>query len=226
MSRPLNCSMCAYATPSEPRSASAYDVYPAEYSWREILGGLLEAEREAVAQAGMLQPHHRIATRSNVLVSAAGDPHLPEHLAGQCDAQAGAPALRFLADLSAQLDGFRAVDAVAKQSGSEGLAVVRALDAEVLAHRAQLRAPVAQPRVQQLGAGEEVLHDHGLASENVAYDEPRLACPREQREVVDDKRTRWHLGRLPKHVVHVQVHRARCGRLARQNGQRVGDETR
>src|SRR5205085_8317075 len=100
-----------------------------------------------------------------------------------------------------------------------------AVDAQVLAHPACLRAKVAQSLLQQVSAAKEVLHQHRFTAEQIPHHEPRLAAAGQQRIVFERERSRGYLRGLAQRIVDEKLDRARCARLAGERRNRLRDES-
>src|SRR5574340_1235762 len=109
------------------------------------------AQGDAVAQAAVLEAQQPLRAVAEIVAVAAGERGLSEHLPGQRDARAEAAAAGVRAQLAARLQGQRLVHAVAPQAGSEALAVVGAVDAEVAPYRARVRLQPRRARARSAG---------------------------------------------------------------------------
>ena len=124
-----------------------------------------DTQGESVLQAEMLGAEHPEAAGAVCFAAARGDGSLAEKLKRQAAAQAESRAAQITRGLGLRLYGQIVRDAVAKERGAETFAVIAAIDSEVLAHPARLRAKVAESRLEQICAGEKVLHEHGFPAE-------------------------------------------------------------
>src|SRR5438105_2154770 len=174
----------------------------------------------------MLGTEHPEPAGTDCLAPARGKGRLTEELAGQAHAEAKSRAPYLARGFRLRFHRHVVGDAVAEKPRAETFAVIGAVDSQVLAHPARLRAPVAQSLLQQVSTGEKALHQDRLAAEQVAHHYPRLAGAGEQRIVLDRERPRGDLRGLAQRVVDEKLERARCSGLPGECRYGLRDESR
>src|SRR5258707_3910 len=102
------------------------------------------AQRKAVPQGEVLRTEHQQPSGADIVAAARRNRRLAEHLAEETRAESQSPSAQAARRFRLPLQRKRVADAVAIKARTEPVAVVRAVDSKIPAHRAGLRAPVAQ----------------------------------------------------------------------------------